>query len=164
MRHRRRPSRGILALSLVWVVAGVAVAACSSPSENGADRTARASIDQLLSLTHKIGAPSFDGISVAVWQSGRQAQAVTTGSPTAISNSPTHASIAICGGQPGCRELVVAVRGSARNCWFARDGVGSTPLPHGAKSGLAYAMTTGQVRCTADEPPTSGWGPSWPNR
>jgi hypothetical protein len=57
MRHRRLPTGGILALSLVWVVAGVAIAACSSPSENGADRDAKSSIDQLLSRTAQDRSP-----------------------------------------------------------------------------------------------------------
>jgi hypothetical protein len=88
---------------------------------------------------------------------------VTTGSPTAISNGPTRVSIATCGGQPGCRELVIAVRGSVHHCWFARDVVGSAPLPNGAKPGVAYALTTGQARCAANQPPAGGWAPGWPN-
>lgn len=129
MRHRRFPFGGILALSRVWVLAGIAIAACSSPSENGADRTAKSWIEQVLSSPTRSEAPFVDGISVAVWQSGNQAKAVTTGSPTATSNSPTRVSIATGGGQPGCRELVVAVGGSAHHCRFARDVVGSTPYP-----------------------------------
>ncbi|HEX3460489.1 MAG TPA: hypothetical protein VHT49_06265 [Acidimicrobiales bacterium] len=128
------------------------------------DTTAKSSLDSVLGATTKITVPSFDGVSIATWQAGRHATAVTTGSAPAISTGPTTMSIDLCGGARGCRQLVAAARGSGQNCWFARQVLGTTPLPGGTQPGKAFAVTAGTARCTASQPPSSGWSPSWPTR
>ncbi|HEX3840503.1 MAG TPA: hypothetical protein VHU85_06915 [Acidimicrobiales bacterium] len=129
---------------------------------NGLDKTAKASLDGVPGISSRLTVPSFDGVSIAEWQAGKQATAVTTGSPPVISTGPTTVSIDLCGGAGGCRQLVAAARGSGQNCWYAREVLGSTPLPGGAQPGKAFAMTTGTARCTASQPPSTAWSPSWP--